>query len=39
MHMCDDWVKQTVPELGLEDTVRPEGRPRKPSQTPTEKEG
>jgi putative transposase len=34
----DDWVKQTVTELGLEHTVRREGRPRKASQTPTEKE-
>jgi putative transposase len=25
----DDWVKQTVQKLGLEHTVRPEGRPRK----------
>jgi putative transposase len=34
----DDWVKQTVTELGLEHTVRREGRPRKASQTPMENE-
>jgi SnoaL-like domain len=28
----DDWVRQTVTDLGLERTVRPEGRPRKASQ-------
>jgi putative transposase len=28
----DDWVRQTVTNLGLERTVRPEGRPRKVSQ-------
>ena len=28
----DDWVRQTVARLGLEHTVRPEGRPRKASQ-------
>ena len=28
----DDWVRQTVTDLGLERTVRPEGRPRKESQ-------
>ena len=30
----DEWVKQSVRELGLEQTVRPEGRPRKASQSP-----
>ena len=34
----DDWVKHTVTELGLEHTVRREGRPRKASQTPMENE-
>jgi putative transposase len=34
----DEWVNQTVTELGLEHTVRSEGRPRKASQTPAEKE-
>jgi hypothetical protein len=29
----NDWVRQTVGDLGLELTVRPEGRPRKASQT------
>ena len=29
----DDWVLQTVKQLGLEHTVRPEGRPRKASRT------
>ena len=28
----DDWVKQIVTDLGLERTIRPEGRPRKASQ-------
>jgi putative transposase len=28
----DGWVRQTVKQLGLEHTVRPEGRPRKESQ-------
>jgi hypothetical protein len=28
----EDWVRQTVTDLGLERTVRPEGRPRKVSQ-------
>jgi putative transposase len=32
----DEWVRQTVKELGLEHTVRPEGRPRKASQSATE---
>jgi putative transposase len=30
----DEWVRQTVADLGLEHTVRSEGRPRKESQTP-----
>jgi putative transposase len=30
------WVRKTVKELGLEQTVRPEGRPRKASQSATE---
>jgi putative transposase len=29
----DDWVRKMVKDLGLEHTVRPEGRPRKPSQS------
>jgi putative transposase len=29
---ADDWVRQTVNELGLQHTVRPEGRPNKASQ-------
>ncbi len=29
---ADDWVMQTVSQLGLQHTVRPEGRPRKVSQ-------
>ncbi len=28
----DDWVRQTVKNLGLEQTIRPEGRPRKAGQ-------
>ncbi len=32
----DEWVSQTVKELGLEHTIRPEGRSRKTSQTPTD---
>ena len=32
----DEWVRQTVKELGLEHTVRPEGRPRKASQPGTD---
>ena len=27
----DEWVRRTVKQLGLEHTVRPEGRPRKVS--------
>ena len=34
---ADDWVTQTVNELGLQHTVRPEGRPRKVSQVTDEK--
>jgi len=33
---ADDWVAQTVNELGLQHTVRPEGRPRKASQVTDE---
>ncbi|MGO9917073.1 MAG: hypothetical protein ACLQIB_20540 [Isosphaeraceae bacterium] len=29
---ADDWVMQTVSQLGLQHTFRPEGRPRKASQ-------
>ena len=32
-HGDDDWVRKTVRDFGLEHTVRPEGRPRKASQT------
>ena len=32
----DEWVNQTVKELGLEHTVSPEGRPHKISQKPTD---
>jgi hypothetical protein len=32
----DEWVRQTVKDLGLEHTVRPEGRPRKASQSATD---
>jgi putative transposase len=32
----DEWVARTVKELGLEHTVRPEGRPRKASLSATE---
>ena len=32
----DEWVRQTVRELGLEHTVRPEGRPRKAGQPGTD---
>jgi REP-associated tyrosine transposase len=31
----DEWVRRTVKELDLEHTVRPEGRPRKGSQSET----
>ncbi len=33
---ADDWVMQTVSQLGLQQTVRPEGRPRKASQVADE---
>ena len=33
----DDWMRQTVKDLGLEQSVRPEGRPRKASQPQTGK--
>ena len=29
---ADDWITQTVNELGLQHTVRPEGQPSKASQ-------
>jgi putative transposase len=32
----DEWVSRTVKELGLEHTVRPEGRPRKIDRNPTD---
>jgi hypothetical protein len=32
----ETWVRETVKELGLEQTVRPEGRPRKASGSATE---
>jgi hypothetical protein len=32
----EKWVRQTANDLGLEQTVRPEGRPRKASQSSTE---
>ena len=32
----EKWVRQTVIDLGLEQTVRPDGRPRKASQLATE---
>jgi hypothetical protein len=35
-HMAKKWVREAVTELGLEQTVRPEGRPRKASESPTE---
>ena len=35
----DDWVRQTVKQLGLEHTVRPEGRPRKESQAVNDTNG
>jgi hypothetical protein len=31
----EKWVRETVRDLGLEQTVRPEGRPRKTSQSAT----
>jgi putative transposase len=35
----EKWVRETVKELGLEHTVRPEGRPRKASESATEATG
>ena len=35
----DEWVRRTVQELGLEHTVRSEGRPRKPSSQATHTPG
>ena len=32
----EKWVRQTVKDLGLEQSDRPEGRPRKASQSATE---
>jgi putative transposase len=32
----DEWVRRTVKELGLEHTVRPQGRPRKAGQPGTD---
>jgi putative transposase len=32
----DEWVRRTVKQLGLEHTVRPEGRPRKVSRSGTD---
>jgi putative transposase len=32
----EKWVRETVKNLGLEQTVRPEGRPRKASPSATE---
>ena len=32
----EKWVRETVKDLGLEQTVRPEGRPRKASPSATE---
>jgi REP-associated tyrosine transposase len=32
----EKWVRETVKELGLEQTVRPEGRTRKASESATE---
>ena len=32
----EKWVRETVRDLGLEQTVRPEGRPRKATQSATE---
>jgi hypothetical protein len=32
----ETWVRETVKELGLEQTIRPEGRPRKTSPSATE---
>ena len=35
----EKWVRETVRDLGLEQTVRPEGLPRKASQSATEATG
>jgi putative transposase len=32
----EKWMRETVKNLGLEQTVRPEGRPRKASPSATE---
>jgi putative transposase len=32
----ENWVRETVKDLGLEQTVRPEGRPRKASESASE---
>jgi putative transposase len=32
----DEWARRTVKQLGLEHTVRPEGRPRRVSQSGTD---
>jgi hypothetical protein len=32
----EKWLQQVVKDLGLEQSVRPEGRPRKDSQSATE---
>ena len=32
----EEWVRQTAKDLGLEHTVRPEGPPRKASQSATD---
>ncbi|MGO9464936.1 MAG: hypothetical protein ACLQIB_10560 [Isosphaeraceae bacterium] len=36
LYGADDWVMQTVSQLGLQHTVRPEGRPRKANQVADE---
>jgi putative transposase len=35
----DDWVEQTVKQLGLEQTIRREGRPRKAGRSATDPSG
>jgi hypothetical protein len=35
-HGEEKWVREMVKDLGLEQTVRPEGRPRKASESATE---
>jgi hypothetical protein len=32
----EKWVRETVKDLGVDQTVRPEGRPRKASSSATE---